>query len=118
MPRKPQQLKATVTVDPFIGEGGIHLYLLKIQTDAYEINMRVKPDDVVKFDSVRSAPWAKGSVRIGESAGSHVFWCVGDEGDNSVSVLIGDDDEGWDVAVSLPPGIIDVIRREIAGCHL
>ena len=80
MPRKPQQLKATVTVDPFIGEGGIHLYLLKIQT--------------------------------------HVFWCVGDEGDNSVSVLIGDDDEGWDVAVSLPPGIIDVIRREIAGCHL
>jgi hypothetical protein len=118
MSLKPLLLKTSVTANPYRDGKGNPLYSLKIQTDAFELNVRVRPDEVGKFEQVRSTPWAKGSVRIGESAGSPAFWSVGENGDDSVSVLVGTDDECWDFAVSLPPDTIDVIRREIAACPL
>jgi len=118
MPLKPLLLKTSVTVNPYTDGEGNRLYSLKIQTEAFELNVRIRPDEVEKFERVRSSPWVKGSVRIGESAGSPAFWSVGDEDDDSVSILIGSDDDCWDLGVSLPPDTIDIIRREIAACSL
>jgi hypothetical protein len=118
MPLKPLLLETSVTANPYGDGKGNWLYFLKIQTRAFELNVRVRPDEVEKFERVRRTPWVKGSVRIGESAGSPAFWCVGGEGEESVSILVGSDDECWDLAVSLPPDTIDVIRREIANCPL
>ena len=50
------------------------------------------------------------------SAGSPAFWCVSDEADVYLSILVGHDDQTWDIAVSLPLDTIDDIRREIAAC--
>jgi hypothetical protein len=118
MSLKPLLLKTSVTANPYRDDKGNPLYSLKIQTDAFELNVRVRPDEVGKFEQVRSTPWVKGSVRIGESAGSPAFWSVADDGDYAVSVLVGTDDECWDFAVSLPPHTIDIIQREIAACPL
>jgi hypothetical protein len=117
MSRKPLLLKTSVSVDPGRDESGAPLYHLKLQTDAFEVNLRVRPQDVPKFEHVRSAAWERrGSLRIGEAAGSHAFWSVGGEGDDSIAVLIGRDDECWDIGLSFPPETIDAIRREIAAC--
>ena len=118
MSLKPLLLKTSVTVNPYSDGKGLALYSLKLQTDAFELNVRIRPDEVEKFEQVRNMPWVKGSVRIGECAGSPAFWCVGEDGDDSVSILVGTDDECWDFAVSLPPDTTDVIRRELTACPL
>jgi len=118
MPRKPLLLKTLVTVNPCIDGKGTRSYSLKIQTDAFELNVRVRPDEVGNFEQVRKRPWVEGSIRIGESAGAPAFWSVGDESGDTVSVLVGHDDECWDLAVYLPSDTIDVIRRQISGIPL
>jgi hypothetical protein len=115
MSRDPLLLKTSISVGPGITDGG-PLYVVKIQTDAFELNVWVAIDGVAKFDRVRAAPWMKGAVRIGRSAKSPAFWCVGDEDNQGLSILVGHDDQTWDIAVSLPLDTIDVIRREIAAC--
>ena len=117
MPLKPLLLQTSVTVEAAIGVDGGRRYAIKLQTDAFEVNLWVRPEDVAKFDQVRAARWATGAVRIGEAAGGGAFWCVGDEGDDSVSLLIGRDDETWDIAVSLPPDTLAAITREVAACR-
>ena len=119
MPRKPLLLETLVTVEPAIGADGARRYAVKLQAAAFEVNVWVRPEDVAKFEQVRASRWRSGAVRIGEAAGAGAFWCAGgdDEGDDSVSLLIGHDDETWDVALSLPPDALVTIMRELAACR-
>ncbi|HTL30678.1 MAG TPA: hypothetical protein VL282_15710 [Tepidisphaeraceae bacterium] len=110
-------LKASITVDPSTETDGSPSYRIKIQTDTFELNVCVRPEEVVKFDRVFTTPWSKGAIQIGTSAGSRAFWCSGDEAEKTVSILIGHDDQTWDFAVSLPRDSVDAIRREIDACR-
>jgi hypothetical protein len=116
MPRKPLLLDASVTAERGTGPDGSELYFVKLQTAAFELNVSVMPRDIPQFDRVRTARWIDGAVRIGEAAGAPVFWCVNDEDDAAISVLVGNDDQTWDIAVTLPAGTVDQIRRELAAC--
>jgi DNA polymerase IIIc chi subunit len=48
-------------------------------------------------------------MAVGESAGAPVFWCC--KG-NEATLLIGNDDQTWDVAVNFPVRVVDEIVRE------
>src|SRR3982750_4443267 len=101
MTGKPLLLNTSVTVNPGADAGGTPWYWLKIQTDAFELNVGVRPEEVARVERVRSTPWLTGALHVGACAGSRAFWCVGEDGDESVRVLGGHEDEPWDFAVSL-----------------
>lgn len=87
-------------------------YAIKISAETWEVNVRATPQDVAELSAVRGAAWSdRGSIAVGEAAGAAAFWSS--EGD-MVTLLIGHDDETWDVAVSFPISILDEILESIA----
>jgi hypothetical protein len=102
-----------VTLDFDVDEG----CLVKIQDAAWEVNVRSPAVDFVRLRGIRSADWnTRKCIQAGRSAGSPVWWS---SRGNAVMLLIGDDDETWDVAVTLPLAIVDDIasqaERQVAG---
>lgn len=66
------------------------------------------------LDNIRDADWAaRRSLRIGTSAGAPVHWVISDD---QVMILIGHDDETWDIAVAVPVAaveqVVSLVRRE------
>lgn len=86
-------------------------FVVKMQTEGCELNVWIKTDEVELLHQVRSARWdARGSLRIGMSAGTSVFWS---SDNNNLSVLVGHDDETWDFGLVLPICSLDEIIKEI-----
>lgn len=72
----------------------------------------VRSEEIDLFSQVRDAEWqSRGSIRIGQCAGSPVFWCADAE---KITLLIGPDDETWGVAITLPLLALDKI---VAALH-
>ena len=68
-------------------------------------------NDLLRLSEVREANWAeRRSIQAGESAGARVYWAS--LGEQAV-LMIGPDDETWDVSVSVPSDVIDAIVREV-----
>jgi hypothetical protein len=116
MPTRRKSADVSVSVEAVL-EDGQQFYVVKVSRPVFEVNVRVPSRDVQKFTKVRTTPWESGSLRIGESAGAPAFWALSEDG--TVSILIGHDDEIWDIAVSVPPDTIEEILREIeASSHV
>jgi hypothetical protein len=76
--------------------------LLKLQTDTWEINVRARLGELVRLRDVRHADWnSRGSLAIGQSAGASVYWASSGQ-DDQVVILVGHDDETWDLAFTVP----------------
>jgi hypothetical protein len=86
-------------------------YLLKLQAEVFEVNIRIPQAEVEELKLVASSRWEDGSMQIGESAGAPVFWSTED---GVVAILIGEDDENWDIALSVPLAVMDTIIDAIA----
>jgi hypothetical protein len=87
-------------------------FLVKLQTDACEVNVRASIGDLMRLTEIRSADWSqRRSIAAGESAGASVFWASVDD---HAALMIGHDDETWDVSVTLPFDLVDEIVREVA----
>lgn len=86
-------------------------YLLKLQAEVFEVNIRIPAAEVEELRLVASSRWEDGSMQIGESAGAPVFWSTED---GVVAILIGEDDENWDIALSVPVAVMDSIIEAIA----
>ncbi len=85
---------------------------VKLQTDAWEVNVRASIGDLMRLTEIRSADWSeRRSIAAGESAGAPVFW---GSVDDHAALMIGLDDETWDVSVTLPFDLVDEIVREVA----
>jgi hypothetical protein len=79
--------------------------LAKLQSASWELNVLLSPEDVERLRDIRRANWdERRSIPAGSSAGAAVFWAS--EAD-AVSILIGHDDETWDVAVTVPVETVD-----------
>jgi hypothetical protein len=75
----------------------------KFSSPVFEINVRVPRAFLDGLELAAQGEWEGGSLQAGESLGSRVFWCAGEAG--TINVLIGHDDETWDVAVVVPKGV-------------
>ena len=84
----------------------------KISSDGWEFNVRGFADEFAALGEIESADWvARRSIHAGTSAGSPVYWsCSGEV----VSMLVGDDDETWDITVTLPLGLVHRLARDAA----
>ena len=75
---------------------------MKIQTQDWELNIHLSEQELVELKHIRSANWnARQSIKAGVSANASVFWAYNNDRE-TVSVLIGQDDESWDFGVMLP----------------
>ncbi|WP_030529651.1 hypothetical protein [Phycicoccus jejuensis] len=103
---------ADVAVDAEVDADGRTVACAKISSGEWEVNVRATPLEFASLDSIRSAAWAsRNSVAVGRSAGAPVFWsCDG----SIVSILIGSDDETWDVALSAPIDVVDRVVQLVA----
>jgi hypothetical protein len=90
--------------------------VLKIQGPMFELNVRLRPDELPILERVSEANRnARGSLEIGRCGAGPAFWPSDDE---HLSILIGPDDESWDFGAMLPTGkltaILDEVRAEQA----
>ena len=77
-------------------------FSIKLQSKAWELNIRMKDEEFYSLENIRSAVWSeRNSIEAGTSANSHVFWVFQKESE-TVSILVGQDDESWDFGVSFP----------------
>jgi len=84
---------------------------LKLATDDWEVNVYGSVEDLSRLSEIRSANWSeRRSIQAGESAGARAYWArTGDQ----AALMIGRDDETWDVWVTVPYDVIDKLVREI-----
>ncbi|MGE0709692.1 MAG: hypothetical protein AB7N76_24255 [Planctomycetota bacterium] len=88
------------------GDGGAG-FSVKIQAPALEINIWASSTEWERLSDMPQADWLqRRSVRLGESAGASVFWCL-DE--SELTIMVGQDDETWDVAVTVPRDVLSAI---------
>ena len=96
-------------------EGEKKFYAVALSTTTWLVMIHIAPEDVALLGEVTSRSWDDGALRIGDSAGTSVFWSVNGEDDkDTVVILVGEDDETWDISFAVPAATIDVILSEIA----
>lgn len=97
------------TVDLSLGlAGGPDEVVLKLQGgDDWELNVWSTFEDLARLRGIRAAKWdQRRSIQAGRCAGSRVFWCS--DGDTA-TILIGHDDEAWDVTVLVAVTVVETI---------
>jgi hypothetical protein len=86
-------------------------FILKIQKPDWEMNIWMAANELALIPKVRAAGWfERESIKLGECAGSPTFWSCED---GHLSIMVGPDDECWDIAVALPAELIDDLIAEI-----
>ena len=87
-------------------------YVIILSTRDFELHVSVPSRDIEKLKEVRNTEWGETrSLRVGKCAGKSVLWCAGERG--TVGIMIGDDEESWDIAGYLPGDTIEKIFRDI-----
>ena len=69
----------------------------------------ISPHELALLAGARTAKWKqRQSITAGSLLGMPVHWCRGDE-PNTVQLLVGPDDETWEVTLTLPGAVVDLI---------
>ena len=96
-------------VDVTLDEADDSVAMVKLQTEAWELNIWAPIADLLRLREVKEADWgARRSLPVGTCADARVFWAADQD---QVTILIGQDDETWDIAVTVPLGTVDEIAR-------
>jgi hypothetical protein len=84
---------------------------VKIYCHEWEVNLRAAASDLLRLYQVDRAFFSTRScLAIGRSAGMPVFWCSKDD---KVTILIGRDEETWDIAVGVPLATAHEIAHQV-----
>jgi hypothetical protein len=106
----------SVSISEGISAEGESQMILSLSKEDFSLSIWISPDAMSLFHEVKTTDWdQRGSIRIGESAGSAVFWASDKQ---KLSVMIGDDDETWDIAFTLPITTLDEILRTADGLRV
>lgn len=99
-----------VVLDVEVDESGVEILCAKISSEQFELNVRAARSEFLELQKIRNADWTlRSSLAVGTSAGSPVFWTS----DGAMAtVLVGADDETWDIAISIPLVVVDDIVRQ------
>jgi hypothetical protein len=85
---------------------------LALATPTAYLLVTATASDVASLAAVSKADWsARGSLQVGRALGHPVFWCVGERPDE-VDVLVGQDDETWELALTVPLAVVlEAVRQ-------
>ena len=93
-------------------QAGRELVLVKLSTPTWEFNFWATQEDLIGLNSIRDANWlARRCLHIGQSAGAPVHWAA--EGETA-TILVGHDEETWDIALTVPVATVDTIVADAA----
>jgi hypothetical protein len=99
-----------VTIDLSAGDGAA---AVKLQSAHWELNIRAPGTEFARLRDIEGADWdARRSLAVGTCAGAGVFWA---RSDDQVAILVGHDDETWDVAVLVPLATVHEIAAGTTG---
>jgi hypothetical protein len=103
----------SVSVGWGVLQDGTPVLIVQIQADLFELNVLIPQTEVPRLRLVEAANWdLRQSLQIGRCANSPVFW-VGGREDGAISILVGDDDETWEVGVFLPKHVFQQLLDEV-----
>ncbi|MGK5551705.1 hypothetical protein ACSNOI_08825 [Actinomadura kijaniata] len=82
--------------------------LVMLQADAWELHIWAPLADLARLSGIRAANWdERTSLNVGTCAGAPVFWSASEA--ETATILIGADDEAWDLALTVPLATVDEI---------
>jgi hypothetical protein len=83
----------------------------KLQGETWELNIWATTDELWKLTGIDKTDWAqRGTLKVGTCANAPVWW---NELDGTVYILVGDDDEAWDMCITIPLGTIHELLGEL-----
>lgn len=102
----------SVAIDEGTDDKGASCFFVKLSGPECELNLMVSESELDALRSVSEARWlSRQSVAAGKCLGSPAFWSCQD---GRLSVLVGPDDEAWQVAYSAPEALVAQLSQEIA----
>jgi len=97
-------------VDVTVDDDGPDVHV-KLQDASWEINFGATRAELAALRSIRDADWDdRRSLHVGRSAGALLHWSCRDD---TVTIMMGRDDETWDIAVEVPVATVDEIVRRL-----
>ena len=100
-----------VEVETDSDDSGHGLVSAKITDDRWELNVRAQVPDFLSLSDIRSMDWNSRRVAsVGTCLGAAVFWSS--DGDTA-TIMVGHDDETWDLAVSIAVEVVDDLVRQV-----
>lgn len=109
---KASNLPISFCLNPAYDEQKMDVFSLKIQGgDFWELNIELTKKELESITEIKNAHWdERRSLKLGKCLNSPVFWCR----DNEIfSILIGNDDEVWEVGASMSESVINDLIKEI-----
>ncbi|WP_214318565.1 hypothetical protein [Nonomuraea sediminis] len=98
-------------IDVTLGESDDPNVVLKLQAEAWELNIWAPITELARLRDIRNADWnSRRSLQIGVCANASVHWAVNGE---QAHILVGQDDETWDLGVTIPLSTVDEIVSEV-----
>ena len=83
-------------------------WTLLVQCPAYDMTIWASREELLELSNVPALTGDR-SLALGRTAGSRVFWGRSEAGD--IYVLVGHDDETWEIGVTIPE---EAFRRLLA----
>jgi hypothetical protein len=101
--------EVAVSVESALSTTRIRGFAVKLASTSFELNVWIAEGDLARRAQIPQTTWVNGAIQIGESAGAKAFWSCDS---HVVSILIGHDDQTWDVGVSVAESTIAEILRQ------
>ena len=77
--------------------------LLTVSADGVSLLIRIQRSDLQVLAGIPSAWWLqRRSIAAGTALGNPVFWCRDEEAPDIAVILVGRDDETWELALHVP----------------
>lgn len=77
--------------------------VLSLSGQGFYLQVRISPEEIGSLSAVGAASWEnRRSIKAGEALGNPVFWSRSREDPNAFVVLVGADDEAWELSLELP----------------
>jgi hypothetical protein len=109
--RQGDVMTAQVSVDRGLDEFDHEFVAAKFGGDSWELNVKAQATELLMLRDIRTMDWeTRRSAKLGTSAGANVYWCSDGK---TATIMVGHDDETWDVAVSVPVELVDDLVRQV-----
>jgi hypothetical protein len=85
--------------------------LVKLQDETWELNIWATADELWKLADIEKTDWSqRRTLKVGTCANTPVWW---NELGGTVYILVGNDDEAWDLCVTVPLGTVRELLAEL-----
>jgi hypothetical protein len=81
--------------------------VLSLSGQSFLVRIRIPPAELISLSGVSGATWEdRKSIKAGEALNNPVFWCRSTDDPTVVMVLVGADDETWELALEFPADVL------------